>query len=146
MEIRKMVFEDYKKVYDLWLNTPGMGLNTSDDSFDGISKYLKRNPNTCFVAERDSQIIGAIMSGHDGRRGYIYHIAVKISERENGIGTSLVEHAMKALKDEGINKVALVVFSRNETGNSFWEKRGFSIRQDLIYRNKSINELERIDT
>ncbi len=146
MKIRKMIIEDYEKVYDLWLNTKGMGLNTSDDSFYGVEKYLKRNPNTCFVAEEDSQIVGVIMSGHDGRRGFIIHTAVKISQRGRGIGSLLVEHAMNALKDEGINKVALVVFSKNKIGNSFWEKRGFLLREDLNYRNKSINELERIDT
>lgn len=146
MIIRKMIVEDYNNVYKLWLSTPGMGLNTTDDSADGITKYLNRNPNTCFVAEKDEEIIGVIMSGHDGRRGFIYHTAVKISERTKGIGSSLVEKAIQALKDEGIHKAALVVFSNNEIGNSFWEKRGFTTRQDLNYRNMSINELSRIDT
>lgn len=146
MQIRKMILTDYKSVYDLWINTPGMGLNTTDDSEEGISKYLQRNPNTCFVAEKDSRIIGVIMSGHDGRRGFIHHTAVMVSERQSGIGSLLVEYAMTALKNEGINKVALVVYSKNEIGNSFWEKRGFTIREDLIYRNKNINELDQIDT
>lgn len=105
-----------------------------------------RNPNTCFVAEKEANIIGVIMSGHDGRRGYIHHMAVETSERNQGIGKSLLQYAMKALKNEGINKVALVVFAKNKTGNSFWNKNGFSVREDLIYRNKNINELTRIDT
>lgn len=146
MKIRIMTIEDYDGVYQLWINTPGMGLNTTDDSRDGIHKYLLRNPNTCFIAEKDSAIIGVIMCGHDGRRGFIHHTAVEVSERNQGIGNLLVQHAMDALKDEGINKVALVVFEKNELGNSFWEKRGFAIREDLIYRNKNICDLERIDT
>lgn len=146
MKIRKMLAADYDQVYTLWTHTPGLGLNTTDDSREGITKYLQRNPDTCFVAEKNFEIIGVILSGHDGRRGFIHHTAVKVSERENGIGSSLVEHAMNALKKEGIHKVALVVFSKNETGNSFWEKSGFIIRDDLIYRNQNINELIRIDT
>lgn len=148
MEIRVMTIDDYDGVYQLWINTPGMGLNNLDDSKDGIRKYLLRNPKTCFVAENDNdgEIIGVIMSGHDGRRGFIHHTAVKVSERGQGIGSTLLDHAMDALRNEGINKVSLVVFGRNETGNSFWEKRGFTKREDLIYRNKNINELERIDT
>ena len=146
MQIRKMTIHDYDGVYRLWLNTPGMGLNTSDDSKDGIEKYLLRNPNTCFVAEKDDEIIGVIMSGHDGRRGYIHHTAVKTSERGQCIGKLLVESAMNALEKEGINKVALVVFDDNEAGNRFWEKIGFTVQEDLVYRNKNINPLERIDT
>ncbi|QSX05095.1 GNAT family N-acetyltransferase [Sedimentibacter sp. zth1] len=146
MKIRKMIINDYDGVYNLWINTPGMGLNNLDDSNEGIKKFLLRNPETCFVAEKDNVIIGVILSGHDGRRGYIYHIAVAITERENGIGSVLLESAMNALKVEGINKVALVVFAKNTIGNSFWGKRGFTVREDLIYRNKTINELTRIDT
>lgn len=146
MQIRKMTADDYEGVHNLWLNTPGMGLNNIDDSKDGIEKYLRRNPDTCFVAVKGNKIIGAILSGHDGRRGYIYHTAVSAAERKSGIGTALVEKAMNALKNEGINKVALVVFSKNSLGNRFWENRGFFARNDLNYRNKAINELERIDT
>ena len=146
MNMRKMVTDDYDEIYKLWLSTPGMGLNTIDDSKDGIEKYLRRNPNTCFVAEQDGEIIGVIMSGHDGRRGFIHHTAVKTTERGHGVGSSLLEHAMNALSDEGINKVALVVFGKNEIGNHFWEKRGFTARDDLVYRNKNINPLTKIDT
>ena len=141
-----MNIDDYSEVYNLWINTPGMGLNTTDDSEAGIKKYLDRNPTTCFVAEDNGGIIGVILSGHDGRRGFIHHTAVKVSERNRGIGSALVDHAMTALKNEGINKVALVVFDKNEIGNAFWEKRGFTCRDDLRYRNKNINELTRIDT
>lgn len=146
MKIRKMSVSDYDGVYRLWLNTPGMGLNTTDDSIEGIGKYLSRNPDTCFVAEKDGEIIGSIMSGHDGRRGFIYHTAVKISERGHGIGNALADCAMAALKEAGINKVALVVFGENEIGNSFWEKCGFTSREDIIYRNKNINQLTQINT
>ena len=141
-----MTINDYDLVYSLWLNTPHMGLNNLDDSKNGIAVYLKRNPNTCFVAEKDGNIIGVILSGHDGRRGFIYHVAVAQSEQRHGIGTALVKTAMSALEREGINKVALVVLSNNEKGNAFWERQGFSSRSDLVYRNKAITELTKIDT
>lgn len=86
--IRTMTIQDYEKVYDLWTHTAGMGLNLTDDSKEGIAKYLRRNPNTCFVAEYSTELVGAIMSGHDGRRGFIYHTAVN-AEYRNKTSTPL---------------------------------------------------------
>ena len=146
IKIRTMNIEDYDAVYDLWMNTPGMGLNTVDDSREGIERYLKRNPTTSFVAVDSQRIIGVIISGHDGRRGFIYHTSVLPEYRHQGIARKLVENAMNALDQEGIQKVALIVFQRNEIGNGFWEKMGFTVRDDLVYRNKNIHELVRIDT
>ena len=146
MQIRLMTIEDYEQVYDLWIHTPGMGLNNIDDSKEGISKYLKRNPTTCFVAEDKQKVVGVIMSGHDGRRGFIHHTTVSPAYRKQGIGKKLVEHAFEALDKEGIQKVALLVFEKNELGNAFWENLGFSSREDIVYRNKCIHELVRIDT
>ena len=146
MEIRKMTADDYDGVYRLWLDTPGMGLNNLDDSREGIERYLRRNPGTCFVAQKEGRIVGAIMSGHDGRRGYIYHTAVAVPERRQGIGSALLAAAFDALEREGINKVALVVFGRNRDGNRFWAANGFTSREDLVYRNKNIREFIRNDT
>ena len=143
---RVMTIDDYDAVYDLWINTPGMGLNTTDDSREGIDRFIKRNPTTCFVAENEGKVIGVILSGNDGRRGYIYHTAVLPQYRRQGVGRELVDNAMSALEREGINKTALVVFGRNETGNAFWENIGFTKRDDLNYRNRNIHALERIDT
>lgn len=146
MIIRKMKSSDYETVYSLWLSCKGMGLNDIDDSRNGVEKFLKRNPETCFVAEINDKLIGVIMAGNDGRRGYIYHTAVHHDFRNQGIARTLVETVIKALKECGINKVALVVFEQNQSGNDFWEKLGFTVRSDLIYRNKSIVEMVRIDT
>lgn len=146
MVVRKMAIDDYNEIYDFWMSTPGMGLNDVDDSKVGISKYLKRNPDTCFVAIISNKIVGVILSGHDGRRGYIYHTAVSAACRNKGVGSALLNAALTALHDEGISKVALVVFKNNEIGNTFWERTGFSTREDLNYRNKALAELKRIDT
>ena len=146
INIRLMTINDYEQVYSLWLSTPNMALTHLDDSKDGIGKYLERNSNTCFVAEKGGDIVGVILSGHDGRRGFIYHLAVMQSEHRQGIGSSLVNEAMSALKREGINKVALLVINENEKGNAFWEKHGFTTRDDLVYRNKAITEMMIINT
>lgn len=144
--IRKMTIDDYDEIYALWLSCKGMGLNSVDDSREGIAKYLTRNPNTSFVALKDGVIVGAIMTGHDGRRGYISHTAVHPDHRKEGIGRALVEAALAALSEEGISKVNLVAFTRNEAGNAFWEKMGFTLRTDLSYRNRTLVDMVRIDT
>lgn len=135
---------DYEQAYDLWILC-GNGLNDKDDSPEGIEKYLKRNPTTSFVATCDGKVVGVILCGHDGRRGIIQHACVSPDYRRLGIGNKLVELALGALKDEGINKVLLVAFKKNEGGNAFWEAQGFTIREDLNYRNKALTELVRID-
>lgn len=143
IQIRKMVLNDYDPVFQIWTSTTGMGLNEFDDSKDGIAKYLNRNPNTCFVALEGGRIVGAILSGHDGRRGYIHHTAVASGNRGQGIGTALLRAAVNALEEENIRKVALVVFEKNQIGNEFWENRGFQARTDLIYRNKQLKETKK---
>ena len=145
-EIVTMKIADYEAVYALWKKTPGMGLNDIDDSREGIERYLKRNPRTCFVAELEGEIVGVILAGHDGRRGYIHHTCIDPQLWNNQIGTRLVDAALAALRSEGITKVALVVFERNQRGNGFWERMGFTTRPDLDYRNKALIDLNRIDT
>ena len=143
---RVMTIDDYDKVYNLWMACKNMGFNNLDDSREGINKYLKRNPSTCFVAMKGEDVIGVILSGHDGRRGFIHHMAVMEGYRRQKIASKLLDHALAALEAEGINKVALLVFNYNEAGNAFWESRGFTVRDDLIYRNKVLAEMVRIDT
>ena len=146
MHIRNMALTDYDAVYALWLSCKGMGLNSVDDSREGIARYLARNPGTCFVAEEEGKILGVIMAGHDGRRGFIYHAAVSPQQRGAGIGRMLAERALEALRAEGISKAALVAFTRNEAGNAFWEKLGFEARCDLTYRSCALVNMVRRDT
>ena len=145
MNIRTMTIDDYDNIYALWMSCAGMGLNNLDDSRNGIDVFLKRNPGTCFIAEHANKVVGAILVGNDGRRGYIYHTAVHPEYRKQGIASRLVDTALQALKKCGIHKAALVVFDRNRSGNQFWENRGFTVRDDLVYRNKAIAEMIRTD-
>jgi len=146
MTIRALHLSDYDAIYALWMSCSGMGLNDVDDSREGIGRYLKRNPHTCFAAWEEDTLVGVILAGHDGRRGFLHHTAVHPLFRGRGIGTALVEAALEALKKEDITKVALVVFARNLEGNAFWEKLGFNAREDLVYRNRALVEMIRTDT
>ncbi len=136
--IRNIVLDDYDSMMKLWTSSPDIGVNP-DDTEEYIEKFLLRNPCTSFVAVENDEIIGTVMAGHDGYRGYIHHTCVSEKFRGNGIGALLVKAAVDALKAEGINKVFLVVFKTNENGNAFWEKQGFKIREDLYYRDLRLN-------
>ncbi len=146
MIIRNMQISDYERVFQLWMSCKNMGFNNIDDSKTGIERFIKRNPNTSFIAEENDRIIAVVMAVNDGRRGYIYHMAVHEDFRRQKIASKLLEKCLKALKKENINKVALLVFNKNNQANSFWEKQGFIKRTDITYRNKELTELIRIDT
>ncbi len=146
MEIRQLTIDDYNAASTLWQNVPGVGLNNIDDSREGIERYLRRNPSTCFVAEANGTLAGCILAGHDGRRGYIYHLVVSQDYQRQGVGKTLVHAALDALMAEGIAKVALVVFASNDSGNRFWEEVGFTTRPDIVYRNKTLIEMVRHNT
>lgn len=138
--IRKIVIDDYDEIFDLWKNTEGMGLRSLDDSKEGIALFLKRNPTTNFVALDQDKIIGTILCGHDGRRGYIYHTVVQEHCRNQGIATELIEYAVSALREEGITRVCLNVMETNEKGKEFWQKRGWEKKDFLGFYSKSITD------
>lgn len=142
--IRKMMISDYEAVFDLWVNTPNMGLRSLDDSKEGIEAFLKRNPETCFVALDGENVIGVILSGHDGRRGYIYHTVVHSDHRKQGIGTALIDAAVSALQKEGITRVCLNVMESNEDGKRFWTNRGWEKKDFLGFYSKSITDKENL--
>ncbi len=141
--IRPMRAEDYPAVYRLWSQTKGIGLRTLDDSPEGINRFLNRNPGISQVALEGEALVGAVLCGHDGRRGYLYHCAVSPALQRRGIGRRLVEAALSALRTEGIHKAALVAYGDNEAGNAFWRSVSFGERCDLIYRDKSLTEENR---
>ncbi|MCR5287283.1 MAG: GNAT family N-acetyltransferase [Saccharofermentans sp.] len=140
-DIRKVTIEDYDQLLALWNSTEQSrrALNPVDDSREGIERYLKRNPDTCFAAVSDGKIIGVILTGHDGRRAIIHHMCVHPDHRRMGIAGKLVKEAEQALKKEGIQKIFGLVFKDNDTANAFWESQGYSLRTNLNYRNKSLN-------
>lgn len=138
--VRIMTIEDYEGVYALWKKIKGFGIRSIDDSKEGVARFLKRNPTTSVVAEKDGRIVGSILCGHDGRRGCLYHVCVDEDYRRHGIGKRMVVFAMKALKEEKINKVSLIAFTENDIGNAFWNTIGWTERLDLNYYDFIINE------
>lgn len=138
---RLVTIEDYDSIFELWNSTEQSrrALNPVDDTREGIDRYLKRNPTTCFAAVADGKIIGVILTGHDGRRALIHHMCVHPDYRRLGIAARLVALAEEALQKEGIQKVFGLVFKDNDTANAFWEAQGYSLRTNLNYRNKSLN-------
>lgn len=140
MTVRTMQIEDYDGVYALWMSIKGFAIRSVDDSREGVSRFLKRNPSTSVVAEEDGRIVGAILCGHDGRRGCMYHVCVQEAYRMRGIGRQMVTFAMEALKKEGISKVSLIAFTVNDIGNAFWNRIGWTRRLDLNYYDFTLNE------
>lgn len=140
IEIRLLSADDHNEVSEFWKKTPGIGFREHDDGAEGFKRFLNKNPESCFAAVSGGKIVGTILAGNDGRRGYLYHVAVDPAQRRQGIGTMLVNAAMDALAAADIYKTALFVYADNEEGNAFWEKQGFVSRSDLIYRNKLIQE------
>lgn len=145
ISIRPVIIEDYDGIYELWNSTEQSrrALNPIDDSRDGIERYLKRNPTTCFLAyinDENKKIVGVILTGHDGRRAIVHHMCVHPDYRRQGIARLLVQKAEDALRKEGITKIFGLVFKDNDVANAFWEQQGYTLRTNLNYRNKSLNE------
>ena len=138
--VRVMTIEDYDQVKELWNSIKGFGIRSMDDSREGVARFLKRNPTTSVVAEEDGKVVGAILCGHDGRRGCLYHVCVHKDYRMRGIGKSMVAFAMEALKKEEINKVSLIAFTKNDIGNAFWKEIAWTKREDLNYYDFTVNE------
>lgn len=132
----KMTCGDYDEVVALWTGVEGVGLDDDSDSRESIEAYLVRNPGLSFVARDEDKIIGAVLCGHDGRRGYLHHLAVAESHRCQGIGKALVEKCISALRAIGINKCNIMVFDDNSDGLGFWDADGWNKRPDLVLMQK----------
>ncbi len=140
MDIRGMTIADYEKVFGLWKTIKGFGIRSMDDSKEGIARFLKRNPTTSITAWEGKLLVGAILCGHDGRRGCLYHVCVRKGFRRKGVGKAMVVACMEALQAEEINKVSLIAFTKNDIGNAFWNKIGWTKREDLNYYDFTLNE------
>ena len=131
IEIRTMTIEDYDGVYDLWMTIRGFAIRSIDDSRMGVERFLRRNPATSVVAVENGKIVGSILCGHDGRRGCLYHVCVHGDYRMQGIGKSMVVFCMNELKKEEISKVSLIAFTKNDIGNAFWNRIGWTRRRRI---------------
>jgi len=135
-----MTIADYDGVKALWMSIKGFAIRSIDDSREGVERFLRRNPTTSVVAVENGEIVGAILCGHDGRRGCLYHVCVRADYRRKGIGKEMVVFAMTALQKEEINKVSLIAFTTNDIGNAFWNTIGWTKRNDINYYDFTLNE------
>jgi N-acetylglutamate synthase len=135
-QTKQMEQADIARAIKLWEQTEGIGLDDDSDTPEKIAAYLKRNPECSFVTYKDKTLVGAVLSGHDGRRGYLHHLAVKKEYRKQGIGGELVNRCLKALKKAGIPKCNIFLFESNEAGRAFWLKSKWNLRPDLTILQK----------
>jgi len=129
--IAPMTMADYDDAMALWLITEGMGLRPADER-QHIARYLQRNPGLSFVARDGEKLVGTVLCGHDGRRGYLQHLAVEKAYRRQGIGRALVTHVLAALRALDINKCHLFVIKTNSQAVDFWKRIGWFVRDDLV--------------
>jgi ribosomal protein S18 acetylase RimI-like enzyme len=139
IQIKEFDIADYETVFELWEKTEGIGLSIAD-SRERILQYLERNPGMSFTAWDKGRLIGAVLSGHDGRRGYLHHLAVDGEYRKQGIGKLLSEYCLSALEKQGIDKVHIFVYKTNQGGLTFWEKSGWKLRDTLVLMSYDINK------
>lgn len=126
-----MSIADYDLVIELMKQTPGVTFRDAD-SRENTARYLERNPNLSFVAIAGSELVGCIMSGHDGRRGYLQHLLVLPTFRGQGIASALVNHCLAALEAMGIKKSHIDVLKTNEFGAAYWTHMGWQLRTDIL--------------
>lgn len=137
--IRVLALEDYPQIIALWKKTENIGISHAD-SIDNLEVFLQRNPGLSFVAEDDHSIIGAVLGGHDGRRGAIYHLAVQKEYRGKNIGTSMLDHCLKGFKQIGIERCHIHVYADNLQGLKFWQKNGWFLRPELVLLSMDIKQ------
>jgi len=139
VNITYLTIKSYDEIFALWQQSEGIGLSSAD-SRECIQTYLERNPDMSFIALADGRIVGAVLAGHDGRRGYIHHLAVHSDYRQHGIGRQLAERSLKALKKAGIQKCHIFIFHSNTEGISFWKSVGWTQRSDINVISKTIEQ------
>ena len=142
IEIQTMKIKDYEQVVNLWSESEGMTLRDAD-SKESIESYLTHNPGLSFVATKGGDIVGAVLAGTDGRRGYLQHLAVCQTVRSNGIGKQLVEKVLSALNQIGISKTHLFVHNENINAQQFYARLGWQLRDEVrMYSFNTSNNLD----
>jgi ribosomal protein S18 acetylase RimI-like enzyme len=135
--ISAMRIEDFQEAASLWKKSEGVGLSESD-SRESVAIFLRRNPGLSFVARDErGELIGAVLCGHDGRRGCLYHLAVAENHRRQGIGTALIEACIAQLRVEGIHRCNIFVYASNAAGKAFWLRHGWKDRDELRMMQRS---------
>lgn len=128
--IRPMELADYEEIFAMWQITTKRALSDAD-SKESIEFYLERNPGMSQVAVVDGKIVGTVLCGHDGRRGFIHHMAVMPEYRRHQIGMKLAKRGLEAISAAGIRKTHIFCYVDNSLGQSFWKAMGWKKRDDV---------------
>jgi ribosomal protein S18 acetylase RimI-like enzyme len=135
--VREMTIQDYDAARELWEQSEGVGLSPAD-SRENVAVFLSVNPGLSFVALEDGRLVGAVLCGSDGRRGFLYHLAVSPAARRRGTGSRLVESCLSRLHRNGMRKCHIFVMADNADGRKFWEKIGWVERMDLVVMSRDV--------
>lgn len=125
----------------LWRATDGVGLSSADDPGE-LERFIAANEGLCWCAVRGERLVGTVLCGSDGRRAYLYHVAVEGGAQRTGVGRRLVAHALDTARAAGIAKCHAMVFASNEGGRAFWECLGWDLREDLVVYSREIEPQE----
>lgn len=142
VEIREMTPSDVDQVLALWQGMEGIGYDEVADSSEGIGQYLGRNPGLSSVATVDGDLVGTVLGGHDGRRGYLHHLAVIERHRRGGIGRGLVEWSIRALRESGIRRCHVFVFEEGAAAQAFWNALGWERPEYLSIMSRNIIDVD----
>jgi ribosomal protein S18 acetylase RimI-like enzyme len=121
---REFVLSDHERAVALWCEIDSVEI-CEGDSREEVAEYLKRNPGLSRVAEVEGKIVGAVMCGHDGRRGWIYHLAVAPEYRGRGVGKMLLDDCVRGLQRAGLKRAIILVEGQNAAGHKFWLREGW---------------------
>jgi ribosomal protein S18 acetylase RimI-like enzyme len=135
--IRSMTLDNYNEAVQLWRDTEWISLSDTD-AREPMKLFLDRNPGLSLVVRDGNKLIGTILCSHDGRRGYLHHLAVDKRYRRQGIGSKLVQRCLTALAKEGIIKCNIYFLEENEAGMAFWARNGFELLPHFGWMQKTI--------
>jgi ribosomal protein S18 acetylase RimI-like enzyme len=138
MELTEMTIDHYERSIELWKCTEGLVLSESDSKAN-ISLFLSRNEGMSFVCLEEDCVVGTILCGHDGRRGFLYHVAVCETFRGKGIAKRMVERSLDALRAAGITKCHLFTLESNEVGNRYWSGTGWERRNGILLYSRDVS-------
>jgi len=129
--IRPFAEADIPEVWELWTASEGVGFGPGDTPA-GTAQFLRENPGLSLLATKEGGIVAAALCGHDGRRGFIYHLAVAVDHRRQGLGAEIVRRCLRGLGQQGIERCQVVVYASNAGARTFWETVGGNLRSDLV--------------
>ncbi len=136
IQYKLLTADDYAKLLKLWVAAEAIEVRPVETA-NSLALFLQKNPTSNYAAYAGSRLVGALLAGHDGWRGHLYHLAVKPDYRERSIGTKLVSVAVEALKRDGITRIHCLVKRDNLIAQQFWEACGFEWREELYDYSKS---------